>query len=208
MVTNPHVQSRVKHYDLLLARELVLIERKHEHNLVIHKKLEQTIRHESRKIPMCSRKQILSEDEIVEPPPPNINPHKRRAQREYSSAKATGANAKPSVLMPKFRRLCSKAHRLPPITTACIAPLGERMDKERLWREGKQAIDKENEAYNERMSVQRDKLMKRMKSDTNVANDHYVSFRDTLEEYEGVQPGFDSFAASAIYSTRAPVAMK
>ena len=207
MVTNPHVQSRVKHYEILLSREVVLLERQREHNLTTLKKLEQTIRHESKKIPICSRRKDLVplEERHSAKNQQNRNAH---ALGRSQNTRTQGSNENASPFVPKFRRLCTKAHRLPPITKSCIPSTEQRITNDRVRRLDNETIDIENEDLHDLLVTITNQLAKHSASETTKVDKQVHSFIEALPEYKGVQQGFDSFAPSSLYSTHATVAMR
>ncbi|CAF1197942.1 unnamed protein product [Adineta ricciae] len=191
MVTNPHVQSRVKHYEILLSREVVLLERQREQNLTTLKKLEQTIRHEKER--HSAKNQQNRNAHILE-----------RSQ----NTRMHGSNEKASPFVPKFRRLCTKAHRLPPITKSCIPSTEQRLTNDRVRHLDNETIDKENEDLHDLLLTITNQLAKHSALETTKVDKQVHSFIEALPEYKGVQQGFDSFAPSSLYSTHATVAMR
>ncbi|UJR13459.1 hypothetical protein I4U23_000473 [Adineta vaga] len=215
MVTNPHVQSRVKHFELLLSREKVLLERRYDQNISTYKKLEQTIRHESKKIPICSRrKESIPIDELYNEENRPENQRKKRIHsfdnpyNKSTTNQTQFSNEKTSPFLPKYRRLCTKAHRLPPITGACIPSTEKRIHQQRIRQNDNETIDRESEILNDLIKDINDQLSKRTTTETNKVDRQVHSFMDTLPEYKGLQKGFDNFGPSSLYSTRVTVAMK
>jgi len=221
MELNPHVQQRNKHLDLLLLREKELLKVQHEQNLIRYKKLEQINRHESKQIPICTRS-ILSTplDELYNEQTPIINQHKKRMHtNDYPIEKSNKPidnlnhrphelNEQPSQPVRKYRRLCVKAHRLPPIVTSHVNNREKRANKPVHRMATFQQTNKENENANDIFAALNQKVSQPIVRERSHVKKQIHSFMDTLPAYEGAQKGFDNFAPSALYSTRATVAMR
>lgn len=221
MVTNPHVQNRVKHFDQLLSREIELIQRQHEQALVRYKKLEQNIRYESKKIPKCTRQKIsIPLEEIHNGENQTNKPNKKRMHTDDDSRekfnisienfnhRSNQSNEKPTQPVLKYRRLCTKSQRLPPIVPSHIPRRDKRSNNNPHWRTNFQQSNKENDNMNDIVSALNEQFSKRTARETTETEEQVESFKKTLPKNEGVQKGFDNFAPSALYSTRATVAMR
>jgi hypothetical protein len=221
MDASPHVQQRNKHLDLLLLREKELLKGQHEQNLIIYKKIQQIIRHESEQIPICTRS-ILSTplDEFYNEQNLIINQNKKRMHtNDYPIEKSDKTidnlnhrphelNEQPSQPVRKYRRLCVKAHRLPPIVTSHVTNREKRANKPVHRMSTFQQTNKENDNANEIFAALNQKISKPIVQERSHVKKKIHSFMETLPAYEGAQKGFDNFAPSALYSTRATVAMR
>ncbi|CAF0802490.1 unnamed protein product [Adineta steineri] len=230
MASNPHVQNRNKHYDLALKRQLISLDRKCEQSLSTIKKTEQAIRHESKKIAICSRqKSAIRPHEIRmgenQPPvvnqQPVINQKKRTYSNDYSNENVRSSPMndiknkqyqyaeKTSPYATKFLRLCTNAHRLPPVVKSHIPPLKQqRLNKDTHWTSSYQASTKDGESVSDIISLLNEQLSKRSVVDMTNMDEQVHSFIEQLPTYEGIQQGFDNFGPSSRHSIPAAVAMR
>jgi hypothetical protein len=117
-------------------------------------------------------------------------------------------NEQPSQPVRKYRRLCVKAHRLPPIVTSHVTHQQKRSNNPVDRMASAQQSNKQNGNVNDIYSALRQELSKRILRETSHVSKQIHSFMGTLPAYKGAQKGFDNFASSALYSTRATVAVR
>jgi hypothetical protein len=221
MALNSHVQKRNKHLDLSLLRETEFIERQYEQNLIIYKKFEQIVRHDMKQIPVCTRRiDWIPLDEVHNEENPITNQHKKRMHMNDDPIEKSDIpidnfnhgphqlNGQPSQPVRKYRRLCLKGDRLPPIVTSHGTNREKRANKPVRRMTTFQQSNIENENANHIFAALNQKLSKRTERETSHVRTKIHSFLDTLPTYEGARKGFDNFAPSALYSTRATVAMR
>jgi len=221
MVSNTLVQNPDKHFDLLISRKIVLIKRQHEQNLITYKKLEKIILHESKRIPICRGKKIsIPLDEVYKEKNAIINQHEKRMQTnddpiensdvpmDNSDNLPDQLDDKPSQPVPKYRRPCVKARRLPPIVPSHVTNREKRSSNPVDRMSSAQQSNKQNENVNGIYVAFHQELSKRILRETSHVSKQIHSFMGTLPAYKGAQKGFDNFASSALYSTRATVAIR
>lgn len=208
MMINQATQHRVKHFDLLLSRELSLIQRQYEQHLITHEKFERSIRHqkEEKKIslPLTS---IYNEatntidykklrQKVTKHDPNAIHRSSIDLSSLLNTSTDVSSDETPVKKPRKSRRLCTKAHPLPPIIKANVPhPRHLPAEKDIHWISQIQSLNKEKES---RLTYSTD----------STVDEHLHSFLETLPAPQEIHYGFDSFGSSALYSTRAPVAMR
>jgi hypothetical protein len=220
MLPNASAQHRGKHYDLLLARELELIKREHEQNLITHKKLENLIRRDTNQIFNHNRnKKALPFGEIYNEQKETLDYHKivihtnNYANQKRNSSKGSSHNRpdepydepSPEVL-PKHRRFCSKGRRLPPIVKSNIPNRQKQSSKDVHWTTSVHQSNTQKE--NEPFTVLPADFLKGRLPELPPIQRQIHSFLETLPTYKGIQCGFDNFAPSSLYSYHASVAMR
>ncbi|CAF3403798.1 unnamed protein product [Rotaria socialis] len=93
MLLNSAAQHRVKHFNLLLARELSYIERTHSQNLMSHQKLENSIRRANNQILNNNRTKIcMPFDNIYNEQTESIDYHKMRINDQININGNTNTN--------------------------------------------------------------------------------------------------------------------
>ena len=209
MLINQATQHRVKHFDLLLSRELALIQRQFEQHLITHEKFERSIRHnkDEKKISL-PLKDIYDEDtekvnykkirQKVTKIDGNTNHQTSIDLLSLIQTSSDVSTNEISTRKPKkSRRLCTKAHPLPPIVKAKIVSPRRviHYEKDLHWLSQIQSMNKGKES---RLTHSTD----------STVDEHLHSFLDSLPAPQEIHYGFDSFGPSSLYSTRAPVAMR
>jgi hypothetical protein len=208
MILNPAVQHRVKHFDLLLARELVLLGRAHEQNLITYTKLEKSIRRDSDQLsnPNLKKPSKLPPDEFYHKMPSYI-PEKTRLS--ISSTNNTQIDETlPQISPRRYRRTCFKPHRLPPIAKATTTNRKKRPSNDLHWVTSFQPEDTGKENISDTSTMIDEELPKAPLPELTRMQKQIHSFMGNLPTYKGVQGGFDNFAPSSLYSTRATVVMR
>ncbi|CAF1214349.1 unnamed protein product [Rotaria sordida] len=232
MLRNSAAQHRVKHFNLLLARELSLIERTHSQNLITHQKLENSIRRANNQILNNNRTRIsIPFDNIYNEQTESIDYHKLRMNDNNNNSNqkrrlsvGTCSNLSQnqtnsdqidefsddtsSFISLRRRRLCTKTQRLPPIVKATISNRQKRENKAHQWMINLPQSNKSKENLNEQLIILNDESSKSNLPELTPIQRQVRSFLETLPTYKGVQHGFDSFAPASLYSNRAPVAIR
>ncbi|CAF0950319.1 unnamed protein product [Rotaria sordida] len=232
MLRNSAAQHRVKHFNLLLARELSLIERTHSQNLITHQKLENSIRRANNQILNNNRTKIsIPFDNIYNEQTESIDYHKLRMNDNNNNSNqkrrlsvGTCSNLSQnqtnsdqidefsddtsSFISLRRRRLCTKTQRLPPIVKATISNRQKRENKAHQWMINLPQSNKSKENLNEQLIILNDESSKSNLPELTPIQRQVRSFLETLPTYKGVQHGFDSFAPASLYSNRAPVAIR
>ncbi|CAF0951186.1 unnamed protein product [Rotaria sordida] len=232
MLRNSAAQHRVKHFNLLLARELSLIERTHSQNLITHQKLENSIRRANNQILNNNRTKIsIPFDNIYNEQTESIDYHKLRMNDNNNNSNqkrrlsvGTCSNLSQnqtnsdqidefsddtsSFISLRRRRLCTKTQRLPPIVKATISNRQKRENKAHQWMINLPQSNKSKENLNEQLTILNDESSKSNLPELTPIQRQVRSFLETLPTYKGVQHGFDSFAPASLYSNRAPVAIR
>jgi hypothetical protein len=213
MIPNASVQHRVKHFDLLLARELEYIKREHQQNLITHKNLEKSIIRDSNRTINLNRKKILI------PIHENFNEQNEKSSSSIVSSNYNHSHIQidetPSEVFPQFHRNCFKSRRLPPIVKLNRR---KRTNNDIHWiasiqstnaqKENFSEINAQNENFSDIYTVLTDELPKVSLPEPSPLQKQIRSFMETLPTYKGLQRGFDNFAPASLYSRRAPVAMR
>jgi hypothetical protein len=199
MIPTATAQHLGKHFDLLLARELALIEREHKQKLIIHKKLENSIRRDNYQSTNSNRKKISIS--IEEP----FHKHNEKSRSSITSTHSNNSRNQIDEILPqmfpRYHRYCFKAQRLPPIVKL---KRPKRTNNDSHWPN----IQKENIHEALTLLDEDEELPKVSLPELTPIQKQIRAFLDTLPIYKGVQKGFDNFAAGSIYSFRAPVAMR
>ncbi|CAF0724939.1 unnamed protein product [Rotaria sordida] len=232
MLRNSAAQHRVKHFNLLLARELSLIERTHSQNLITHQKLENSIRRANNQILNNNRTKIsIPFDNIYNEQTESIDYHKLRMndnnnnsnqKRRLSIGTCSNLSQNQTIsdqidefsddtssfISLRRRRLCTKTQRLPPIVKATISNRQKRENKAHQWMINLPQSNKSKENLNEQLIILNDESSKSNLPELTPIQRQVRSFLETLPTYKGVQHGFDSFAPASLYSNRAPVAIR
>ena len=212
MAVNLAVLHRAKHFDLLLSRQLVSIQREHGVNSTIHQKLENAIRRE------YPRNYVsVPFHEIYDERTETFDHRKMRLKRNdgwnsmvHSSTDSSSvtenqtdasASDPSSESSPRRRRYCTKVQFLPPIVRSnkshrrkqtsgdlpLISPLGTS-----TVAEGNLSGPMSNRTVDSMALIQ-----------TKVD-----SFLQTLPTSKNVRSGFDSFASASLYVTRTPICIR
>ena len=232
MNPNAGVQHRVKHFDLLLARELSFIKREHSQNLLTHQKLENSIRRDNNQLSNNhrSRKSVQFENtfngqtdsfDYNKPRTNSISINLNQKHRSsYGGSSGLSQNQSSieqmdelsddasSYLSLRRRRFCTKAQRLPPIVKASISNRPRRESKTNQWMESFQQLNVRKENVSEPFIILNEESSKPKLPELSPIQRQVRSFLETLPTYKGVQRGFDSFGPSSLYSNRAPVAIR
>jgi hypothetical protein len=232
MNPNANVQHRVKHFDLLLARELSFIKREHSQNLLTHQKLENSIRRANNQSSSNNhrpRKSVQFDNTFngqtdsfdYNKPRTNsisINLNQKHclsfsgnsgmSQNQSSTEQMDELSDDTSYLSLRRRRFCTKAQRLPPIVKATISNRPRRESKTNQWMESFQQLNIRKENVSEPFTILNEESSKPKLPELSPLQRQVRSFLETLPTYKGVQRGFDSFGPSSLYSNRAPVAIR
>ncbi|CAF2952457.1 unnamed protein product [Rotaria sp. Silwood2] len=215
MLLNATVQHRVKHYDLLLARELASIEREHEQNLITHKNLENSIRRETYR-----KKSTLPFDEIYHEQNQTLDYHKINIStnnylNDKSSSSVVSSIQNESQIdetilqiSSRHQRQCSKLQRLPPIIKASLLNRSKQSTNNSHWMDHFRPLNKRKESFNDTLLELNEQLSKATLPRITPIEKQINSFMESLPTYTGIQRGFDNFAPSSLYSSRPPVIMK
>ena len=207
MLLAPVVHPRVKHFDIQLARELSLIEREHSQNVSLYQQLENSIRQTT--VPLARKnrhKLCISFNDIYNKQTEAIDYHQifmreshlSDAKRRCSVDPCGGASRPPTSKVSSHdaaRQGSSRIQRLPPIIKLDLSNRQRRKSKHLHWMANYQQSNLETGAFqlhsDESFSPKLAPLQREVRS-----------FLATLPTYKGVQQGFDSFAASSVYSHR------
>jgi len=231
MLLNPIVQNRAKHFDLLLARELALIERKHSQNLIIHEKLENSIRRANNQLLNTHRTKIsIPFDNIYNEQTGSIDYHNLRNNNNNSNQKrrlsidpnSNRINQNQTILyqsnelfddrsssiLLQRRQDCKKSQHLPPILKAHVSNQKRKEHRNHHWMGSFQQSNISKEYVNEPFIILNEEITKPNKSTLTSIQKQVHSFLETLPTYKGVQHGFDSFAPASLYTNRAPLAIR
>jgi hypothetical protein len=232
MNPNASIQHRVKHFDLLLARELTYIKREHSQNLITHQKLENSIRRANnqplsnhrpkRSIPFDNNYNGQTESIDYQKIRTNSITSNLNQKHRLSFGGSSGISQNQSsveqmdelsedtssYISLRRRRYCTKSQRLPPIVKASIANQQRRERKTHQWMESFQQLNKQKENVNEPFTILNEELSKPNLPELSPIQRQVRSFLETLPTYKGVQRGFDSFGPSSLYTNRAPVAIR
>lgn len=218
MVTNSLIQHRTKHFELLLARELSLIEREHSQNLAIHQKLENSIRQANNQFSNTQRNKIsLLSDSLY-------NERIGSKQNRLLSLGTIGSNSSQnqtnldqlddfsddtsSYNSFRRRRHCTKTQRLPSITRPNISNQQKQENKNQHRMASFQQSNLTKENLNQPFTIFNDEITKPNLSEFTPIQRQVRSFLETLPTYKEVQHGFDSFAPASLYSNRAHIAIR
>jgi hypothetical protein len=229
---NSTTQHRVKHFDLLLARELSLLEREHSQNLITHQKLENSIRRANNQSTNNNRnKQCIPFDNIYNEQAESLDYHKIRLTNDNNNSNqrrrlSNGVNSTisqtPTIIdqiddfsdesssfsLFRRRRVCTKHQRLPPIVKANILHRQRRDSKNLHWMTNIQQSNIHKDDGNEPFTMLNEESSKPNLPELTPIQRQVRSFLETLPTYKGVQHGFDSFAPASLYSNRAPVTIR
>lgn len=223
MILNPNAQHRVKHFDLLLAREIALLERECEQNLITYQNLENSIRRDNDRMLNSNRKNntlplgeihhehIITLDHSQKQIYTN-NFSNEKSVSSYSSSNNSQCQTdeKESKLSHKYRRHCLKPQRLPPIIKATNVPNRRKPSttNDLHWMGHFQQSNKRKDSVHDALSKINEELPKTTLPELTPIEKQVHAFMNSLPTYTGTQRGFDNFAPSSLYSIRAPVAMK
>jgi hypothetical protein len=207
MIPSPAVQHRVKHFDLLLARELVLLERIHEQNLLAQEKLEKSIRRDNQLLNSTRKKTSIISNGPFEHHKMPLLTNKNSDDKSCLSASSITNNQDQieETFTPRYRRTCFKAHRLPPIVKANVSNRKKRPSKDLHWVASFQQDENVSDTVT---TIIEEDLPKIPLPKLTPMQKEIHSFLESLPMYKGAHRGFDNFAPSSLYSTRAPVAMR
>ncbi|CAF0733873.1 unnamed protein product [Rotaria sp. Silwood1] len=237
MLLNSAAQHRVKHFNLLLARELSLIERKHSQNLITHQKLENSIRRANNQTLNNNRTKIsIPFDNIYNEQTESIDHHKIRMNDNNTNNNNNNSNPKrrlsigacctisqnqansdqidefsedtSSFISLRRRRFCTNSQRLPPIVKATLSNRQKRENKTHQWMINLPQSSKSKENVNEQLTILDEEPSQSNLPELTPIQRQVRSFLETLPTYKGVQDGFDSFAPASLYSNRASVAIR
>ena len=216
MLLNATAQHRGKHFDLLLARELLLLEREHIQNVITLKKLERSIRRDNNQIPIPNRKKLsIPFSDIHDEHNDTISYQNMRINRnKYSIEKPRLASISTIVsqnqsdeatpaIFPRYRRYCMKGHRLPPLVKANKSNRQKRSNKDLHW-----VANSPQANIDQIFPVLNEELPKAPLPELSPMEKQIQSFMKSLPTYKDIQRGFDNFGPSSLYSNRAPVAMR
>ena len=212
MAVNLAVLHRAKHFDLLLSRQLVSIQREHGVNSSIHQKLENTIRRE------YPRNHIsLPFDEIYDERTETFDHRKMRLKRNddlnamvHSSTdnssvtqNQTDASASNPSLesSPRRRRYCTKVQFLPPIVRPNKSHRGKLTSRDlpRMSPLRTPAVAEGNPSG---------PMSNRTVDSMALVQTKVESFLQTLPTSKNVRSGFDSFASASLLVTRTPIRIR
>jgi hypothetical protein len=205
MIPNAAVQHRGKHFNLLLTRELALIQREHEQNLITHKKLERSIRRDNdrtmsihgKKIsvtPVQKKFYIRNDESSLSIVSSSINNYHDRQNL---------TDGKQPRISPRFYRHCFKGQRLPP-----IVKLNRRKQNHNDWIDDLQPKNVQKENISEQWTLINESSSKVTLPELTPIQKQIHLFMDTLPKHKGLQKGFDNFGPASLYSHPAPVAMR
>lgn len=192
MQQNSNIQHRAKHFDLLLARKLAFIEREHYQNLLLHQKLENSIRRAS-----LQSSNVKKPKSIV---PFETSYKDRRTSNACSTNNQTRVSSDHfdelsddslSSVSFRTRLYTGKNQRLPSITKT------NKQKSTYQWLNPFQEMDSFSNQTNKTILPEISPIQKQIRS-----------FLDRLPRYEGIQRGFDSFAPASLYTNRAPVIIR
>jgi len=200
MQQNSNIQHRAKHFDLLLARKLAFIEREHYQNLLLHQKLENSIRRASLQSSNVKKPKFIVPFETSS----SLSHHTNNKDRRTSNACSTNNQTRVSSdhfdelsddslssVSFRTRLYTGKNQRLPSIT---------KINKQKStyqWLNPFQEMDSFSNQTNKTILPEISPIQKQIRS-----------FLDRLPRYEGIQRGFDSFAPASLYTNRAPVIIR
>ncbi|CAF3706470.1 unnamed protein product [Adineta steineri] len=235
MFLNSNVQSRVRHYDLLLTRELSFIKREHIQNLITYQKLENSIRRDNEQISNNNRTKIsIPFNNIYNERTESIDYHKvcnigntttttnnnnnnSNQKRRLSSSTSSNMSQNQmddfdddtsSYMSMRNRRYSTKSQRLPPMVKATISIGQKRKSKTQHWMTNFQETKRSKENSNEPFTILIEETSSPNLPEPTPLQRQVCSFLDTLPTYKGVQHGFDSFAPASLYSNRTPIAIR
>lgn len=203
MIPNAAAQHRGKHFDLLLTRELALIEREHEQNLIIHKKLERSILWDNNQRIKLHRKKIS----ITNKEPVVNGQNEKSDSSVVSSTIITQTQVDETLphISPRFHRNCMKGQRLPPLIKSNRK---KRRNNDTHWMPDLESTHSQKEDASEIFTVVTEELPKVSLPELTPMQKQIRSFMETLPTYKGLHRGFDNFAPASLHSRRAPVAMR
>lgn len=215
MIFNSITQHRAKHIDLLLARQLALIEREHAFNLLTHQRLENSIR----RINDSSSKLSTPFNQFEN----KSNGPSESHQQRYSNQKrrlsvGTGSSSSASSrhyldelsddlsTSSQRRRVWTKSQRLPPISR----PTERKRvhPSNRHWMNNFQAIDLTKEHFPSTLPILNDEISKPIREELTPLQRQVRAFLAKLPSNKEIQHGFDGFAAAAHYSNRNTIAIR
>ena len=212
MIPSPAVQHRVKHFDLLLARELVLLGRIHEQNLLTQEKLEKTIRRDNQLLDATRKRTSIMSNGTFEHHKMPLLTKKNSDEKSHLSGSSITNNqdqTEETITPRRYRRACFKAHRLPPIVKANVSNRKKRSSKDLHWFASFQQAEIQDENVSDiATTIIEEELPKTTLPKLTPMQQEIHSFLESLPIYKGAHRGFDNFAPSSLYSTRAQVAMR
>ena len=207
MLVNAAVQHRVKHFDLILSRELAFLQRQYEQHLITHDRFSRAVRHQTSTTNVSRPfKEIYNEEtetldyQKMKKKMKTSDDHhqRRRPSIDTSILSQIHSDVSSHVSQPSRRRHCTKAQPLPPISShrqqqRRVDPLNSRYEKDLHWMSHFSPAKKDAPSRS---------------SENGSVDDEIQSFLQTLPTANEIQYGFDSFAASSLYTTRASIAMR
>ena len=233
MLLNSAAQHRAKHFNLLLARELSLIKREHEQNLITHQKLENSIRRATNQSSNTNRSKIsIPFDHIYNEQTESLdyskihfndnnNNHSNQKRRlsfgvnssisqNQTNTDQTGefSDDTSSVISVRRRRFCTKVQRLPPIVKASVLNRQRYGSKSHQWMTNFQQSNKPQENINEQIRMLNEESTRTNLPELSPIQRQVRSFLETLPTYKDIRHGFDSFGSSSLYSSRSPVIIR
>lgn len=195
MIPSAAVQHRLKHFDQLLAEELTYLQRGYEQNLIIYEKFEKSIRRDCDQMKTLKRKKHLRTSTIDDDSVVSLS---QAPSSIVTSTYVSNNSEKLPKIAPKFHRHCFKAQRLPPIVKL------PRKKNELSWLKNRSSTNDENQPF----TYIGDELPQMSRLESGNIDERIQSFIGTLPPNQGVQKGFDNFAAAALYSRRSAILMK
>ena len=209
MLVNAAVQHRVKHFDLILSRELAFLQRQYEQHLISHDRFARAVRHQTKESNVSPPlKEIYNEEtQTVDYRKLRKKKKKKFADRRPSiessvlsqlQSDVSSSHETSSQLSQSRRRYCTKAQPLPPICSHRARRTSRSSyEKDFHWisnfSPSTSTLVKENDAR---------------LNDFGAVDEEIQSFLRTLPNANEIHHGFDSFASSSLYSTRGAVPMR
>ncbi|CAF1201629.1 unnamed protein product [Adineta ricciae] len=221
MFFNSNLQHRVKHYDLLLSRELANLQREHSQNLITYEKFENSIRRDSKQNCQMSRRKISTPSEYscheqidaFDYRKVCSNSFKRRLSSSTSSNHSQHQlddfdDDTVSYSSFKQRRYSTKNQRLPPMVKATSNERGKNRNKNQYWMANFQQTNKSKENPFEPFTIVIEETPVPIRPEPTPLQRQIRSFLNNLPTYRGIQNGFDNFAPSSLYSNRPPIVIR
>jgi len=229
MLLNSNVHNRVKHFDILLARELSLIEHEYSQNLMTYQRLENSIRRDNKQSSNSNRTKIsIPFNNIYNQRTESIDYHKvcsignnnndnSNQKRRLSSSTSSNMSQNPiddsdndtsSSKSLRYRRYCTKNQRLPLMLKAAISNRQKRKSQNYHWMESYQQLKKPKDNANEPFRIFLGKSSNPSLPQPSPIQKQVRSFLETLPTYKGIQHGFDNFAPASLYSNRSPIIIR
>lgn len=212
MLLNPICHQRLKHFDLLLAKELTIIEREHFYNIVSHRKLENTIRQDSTKTSINERRNVsIPFDDIFNERTGTIDCHRYQVFQRHTGQQQNSH----STVNNRFERCRSsnvgkyhnedllaksKVPRLPAIIKASLNVRERRDSKNMHWMTTLEQIHRKKPKDPEVFAIWNDDATMKSEPKRTVIQQQVRTFLNTLPIYQGVHKGFDSFGVNSLHS--------